>query len=316
MSGPILGLHHVTAIARDPQQNVDFYTKALGLRLVKRTVNFDSPETYHLYFGDEQGRPGTIMTFFPWPMAARGSRGAGQAAVTSFSVPPGSLPAWQRRLRDLGVVVEQPYERFDEEVLTILDPDGLMLELVAHEDVAEQPGWPQGPVDETEAIRGFHSVTLWQQGYEATAELLTDGMGFRQTHSADNRFRFEVGDGGLGTLVDVLCVPDASYGRISAGTVHHVAWRAADDADQAAWRERLSGRGLNVTPVLDRNYFRSIYFREPGGVLFELATDPPGFTADEPVETLGTELKLPSWLEPRRQRIEGALPPLVVDSKG
>jgi glyoxalase family protein len=231
--------------------------------------------------------------------------------VTAFSVPEGSLGRWRDRLSGQGVTTDDPAERFDEEAMTVLDPDGLMLELVAHAEAAAWPPWADGPVPEAHAIRGFHSVTLAQQGYEATADLLTAGLGFRSAGEVRNRFRFAVGEAsGPGARIDVLCTPDLGRGRISAGTVHHVALRARDEAEQLAWRERLVARGLDVTPVLDRNYFRSIYFREPGGVLFEIATDPPGFIADESVESLGTELKLPPWLEPRRQALEATLPVL------
>jgi glyoxalase family protein len=306
----VAGIHHVTALASDPATNVAFYTEVLGLRLVKRTVNFDDPSVHHLYYGDERGRPGTILTFFPWPLAVRGSRGTGQATVTSFSVPEGALGWWHDRLTSQGVVAESPAARFDEEAMTFLDPDGLKLELVAHAGAARLPAWDGGPVPAEHAVRGLHSVTLAEEGYEATARLLGD-LGFRAAGELGNRFRFRTrAEGEPGVTVDVLCTPELGRGRISAGTVHHVAWRAAGAREQSAWRETLAERGLNVTPVLDRTYFRSIYFREPGGVLFEIATDGPGFTADEPVESLGTRLQLPPWLESRRARIESALPPL------
>ena len=307
MRRPIAGIHHVTAMAGDPQANVDFYTGVLGLRLVKKTVNFDDPGTYHLYYGDEVGHPGTIITFFPWPMARRGVQGAGQATVTSFSVPQGSLGWWTERLAGLGVTFQDPRPRFDEEVLTLLDPDGLRLELVTREDDGRAP-WTGGPVPAEHAVRGFDGVTLTEWNPEVTAEVLTGTLGFQPAGQQGERFRFTAGS----SRVDVLASPAGSRGRVSAGTVHHVAWRAADEADQLAWREAVAESGLHVTPVLDRQYFRSIYFREPGGVLFEIATDPPGFTFDEPVESLGSALKLPPWLEPERQRIEGALPPIEV----
>jgi glyoxalase family protein len=308
MERPILGIHHVTAIATAPQRNVDFYAGTLGMRLVKRTVNFDDPGTYHFYFGDERGTPGSLLTFFPWPLAVRGSRGVGQATTTSFSVPAESLGWWHQRLRGEGVVMEDPGERFGEELLTFLDPDGLKLELVGDAAAGGLPAWDGGPVPGEHAVRRVHSVTLSVQGYEKTAELLTGGLGFRAAGEAGSRFRFAAGAGGGGATVDVLCVPGAPFGRVAAGTVHHVAWRVEDDDSQRRWRERLVALGQDVTPVLDRQYFHSIYFREPGGVLFEIATDPPGFTLDEPTETLGEHLKLPPWLEPSRGRIEEALP--------
>ena len=309
MEPPILGIHHVTAIASDPQRNVDFYTEVLGLRLVKRTVNFDDPGTYHLYFGDEAGSPGTILTFFPWPMAGRGSRGVGQVTVTSFSVPEGSLNYWEGRLLSAGTPAERSGKRFDEEVLTFADPDGLKLELVAHSGAAVDRAWKGASVPVEHAIQGFYSVTLCEQGFESTVEVLGT-MGFRKVGEQGNRFRFDVGEGGAGSRADVLCASEAPYGRIAVGSVHHVAWRVIDNNSQQFWRRRLGNEHLNVTPVIDRCYFRSVYFREPGGILFELATDPPGFSIDEPVEKLGETLKLPPWLEPHRKEIERALPPI------
>jgi glyoxalase family protein len=309
MRPEILGLHHVTAIATDPQTNVDFYSEVLGLRLVKKTVNFDDPGTYHLYYGDELGRPGTILTFFPWPLARRGSRGSGQATACAFSVPESSIDWWRERLSREGIVTEDPVERFDEQVLALFDPDGLRLELVGHsgtdasDDVA-------GPVPMEFRVRGLHSVAISVTTYEATMRLLTETLGFRLTGETENRSRLQVGaEGDRGARVDVLTTPQGE-GWISAGTVHHVAWRAAGDREQMAWRERLLSYDLNVTPVLDRGYFRSIYFREPGGVLFEIATDPPGFAIDEPISSLGSALKLPAWLEDRRATIEATLPSL------
>ena len=312
MRKPIAGIHHVTALASDPQANVDFYTGVLGLRLVKKTVNFDDPGTYHLYYGDEVGHPGTIMTFFPWPMARRGVQGAGQATVTSFSVPQGSLGYWTERLGSLGIAFEDPRPRLDEEVLTLLDPDGLRLELVARAEADGRPAWDGGGVPAEYAVRGFEGVTLTEWNPEVTLQVLTGTMGFRQVAEERDRIRLETGSGGHGARVDVLASPSAPRGHISAGTVHHVAWRAADERDQLAWREAVAEAGLQVTPVLDRQYFQSIYFREPGGVLFEIATDPPGFTRDETVESLGSGLKLPPWLEANRERIESILPPLEV----
>ena len=311
MEKPILGIHHVTAIASDAQRNLDFYTELLGLRLVKRTVNFDDPGTYHLYFGDDIGSPGTILTFFPWPMAARGTPGVGQVTVTSFSVSEQSPGYWEQRLISAGTPVERAGKRFDEEVLTFADPDGLKLEIVGHAGAKEPRAPRNAAVPEAHAIRGFYTVTLCEQGFETTAEVL-HAMGFRDVAEQGNRFRFDVGEGGAGARVDVLCQAEGRYGRVSAGTVHHVAWRVADDQSQRAWRKRLVENHLNVTPVIDRCYFHSVYFREPGGVLFELATDPPGFAIDEPAERLGESLKLPPWLEPHRAKIEHALPPIQV----
>ena len=307
------GIHHVTAIAGDPQRNVAFYVTALGLRLVKLTVNFDDPGTYHLYYGDEQGRPGTVLTFFPWPGARRGRRGTGQVAATSFLVPEGSLAFWEDRLRGLGAVVGQRQHQFDHEVLPFLDPDLLQLELVAHPAAADIEPWHDGPVPPVHALRGFFGATLWESDPGPTVDLLTRTMGFELEAEAGPRSRFRAagaGQNGRGAAVDVVHLPAAEPGWGGAGTVHHIAWRTADDAQQAAWRQELTARGLHVTPVMDRQYFRSIYYREPGGVLFEIATDPPGFLRDEPLAELGSRLKLPPWLEPRRAEIEGALPEL------
>jgi catechol 2,3-dioxygenase-like lactoylglutathione lyase family enzyme len=316
MSEQILGIHHVTAIASDPQRNIDFYTGLLGLRLVKRTVNFDDPGTYHFYYGDETGRPGTILTFFPWPGAPRGQHGTGQLTVTSFSIPPDSMGYWVGRLKAHGAETEGPYARFDEEVLDFTDGDGLKLELVAHADAALRPGWESGAVPGEHAIRGFHGVTLSEEGYESTAELLHKHMGFHEGESFGNRFRYVAGEGGDRAYIDILCLPAGRRGSLAAGTVHHVAWRAANDQSQLAWRSKLVELDYNVTPVMDRQYFHSIYYREPGGVIFEIATDPPGFATDETVETLGTGLRLPPWLEPRRESIESVLPKIETPQIG
>jgi len=310
MADSLLGIHHVTAIAEDPQRNVDFYVDVLGLRLVKRTVNYDDPGTYHLYYGDEVGHPGTVLTFFAWPGAPRGRRGSGQATVTSFSVPSGSLGYWADRFRALGVRCETPHARFDEEVLVFFDPDGLMLELVAHPRAETGSPWTGGPVPAERAIRGFHGVTLTEHTSEPTGSLLVDTLGFRLVGTAGPRSRFESGLGGPGTWVDVLHEPAASPGRVAVGTVHHVAWRTPTDEAQQSWRLRIADQGVGVTPVRDRQYFHSIYFREPGGVLLEIATDPPGFTVDEAPDQLGTGLRLPPWLESMRSALEERLPPL------
>ena len=315
MSPETTGIHHVTAIAGEPQRNVDFYAGLLGLRVVKKTVNFDDPETYHLYYGDGAGTPGSIMTFFPWPAAPRGRIGAGQLTVTSFSVPAASLGYWTERLVEGGVRFERPEERFGETVISFPDPDGLRLELVAAaEDHRE--GWADGPAPSDHAVRGFHHVTLALADPPRTATLMTDTLGFRQTGEAEDRTRYEAGEGGPGNTVDLAAGAGTPRGATGVGTVHHVAYRVPDEETQLELRERVAALGYNVTPVLDRNYFRSIYFREPGGVLFEIATDPPGFAADEEPEHLGESLKLPPWLESRRDRLEDVLPPLPVPSVG
>ncbi len=283
----IPGIHHITAIASDPQRNLDFYAQVLGLRLVKLTVNFDDPGTYHFYFGDEAGRPGSILTFFPWPGAIAGRHGSGQAAAVSFSVP--TLDGWEDRLPR-----SKAEQRFGQDVLSFTDPDGLQLELVATGGTGSR-------------VLGFQGVTLSEAGYESTARLLTDTFGYELLASEGNRFRYV---GTAGDSVDLLCQPEARRGGMGAGTVHHVAFRAETDEAQRRWQTKLAEHGLNVTPILDRQYFHSIYFREPGGVLFEIATDPPGFATDETMEQLGTHLKLPPWLEPARPEIEEALPKL------
>ncbi|MHB8732608.1 MAG: ring-cleaving dioxygenase [bacterium] len=312
---PLNGIHHVTAIAGDPQRNVDFYAGTLGLRLVKRTVNFDDPGTYHLYFGDEAGHPGTILTFFPWPGAPRGHRGAGQTAVVSFSVPPDSLAFWEERLRRHSVRFEPVESPFDESILEFSDPDGLALELVADSRSALGRPWAGAPVPAGQAIRGFHGVALLEHVHTGTERILTEVMGFQFARTVGHRRRYTAGDEDSAAYVDIVSAPDASPGRVAVGTVHHVAWRVASDEAQAAWRRRLLEAGVNVTPVRDRQYFRSIYYHEPGGVLFEIATDPPGFTIDESSEALGGALRLPPWLESRREALEGRLPPLRIPGR-
>jgi len=311
MTAPIVGLHHVTAIAGDPQTNVDFYTSVLGLRLVKRTVNFDAPDTYHLYYGDEVGHPGTILTFFPWPGAPKGRRGTGQVTVTGFSIPESSVGYWRDRLTGHNVPVEGPVRRFEEEVVTLRDPDGLQIELVAHTTAQKNEPWRDGPIPAAEAIRGFHGVTICEAGYERTAKLLTETMGLRAGATEQDRFRFIAGDDlWSGGVVDIVCKPGQPRGSVAVGTVHHIAFRVPGDREQLEWRTKLVAADLDVTPPIDRQYFHSIYYREPGGVLFELATDPPGFTADESIDELGMHLKLPSWLEDARPQLEAVLPPI------
>ncbi len=315
MTTPIQGIHHVTAIASDPQKNIDFYTGVLGLRLVKQTVNFDDPGTYHFYYGDELGRPGTLLTFFPIPRAFQGQRGAGQVTVTGLSIPDGALDYWRERLEASGARVEEPFTRFDETALTFYDPDDLQLELVESKTPGPGVVGQASPIPESAAVRGVSHVQLQEEGYERTAALLTETLGFRLTQSADNRFRFEAGTGGHGATVDLVCTPGALPGRVAAGSVHHVAFRTPDDEAQLAWRRALIELGYNVSPVMDRQYFHSIYFREPGGVLFEIATDAPGFAVDEPVEALGTSLRLPPAQEMARAMLERRLPKITLPGR-
>jgi len=330
----ILGIHHVTAISSDPQKNIDFYTQILGLRLAKLTVNFDDPTTYHLYFGDEIGRPGTILTFFPWPNAPKGHTGTGQVIATSFLIPKRSTD-YRHRLQSQKVPVQGPTKRFNdtEEVLTLYDPDGLELELVANRSAEERTHhvWKEGSIPIEHAIRGFYSVTLSEVGYEHTAHVLTSELGFKFIGQDGSRFRFQIseakGNDAAGRnkdikeehhgsdIVDILCLPNAHYGMIGVGTVHHVAWRTPSDEQQKMLRAKIIKAGLNATPVIDRTYFHSVYFREPGGVLFEIATNPPGFAKDEKIEELGTHLMLPPWLESVRKDLERVLPPVHLPHK-
>jgi len=307
MGREIAGVHHVTAIAGDPQRNLDFYAGLLGLRLVKLTVNFDDPGTYHLYYGDGMGSPGSLLTFFPWPGAPGGRAGVGQVTTIAFSIPESARTFWSGRLRAGGVAFQEG-DRFGARVLSFTDPDGLRLEMAAAAD--SRTPWTGGPAHAEFAIRGIYGVNLAEEGYEQTAELLTATMGFRKTNTDGNRTRFETGAGGAGAVVDIECAPDLAPGRTAVGTVHHVAWRTPDDAGQRSWRDTLAHAGRNVTPIIDREYFHSIYFREPGGVLFEIATDPPGFTVDETADELGTHLMLPPWMEPHRSELVKTLPPL------
>ncbi len=309
MTNSIPGIHHITAIAGPAQENLDFYAEGLGLRLVKTTVNFDDPGTYHFYFGDAVGRPGSILTFFPWAHAAPGQTAAGTVSATAFAVPDGALAFWGERLEAIGARrVTEPVERFGVPVLRFRDPHGLPLELVATTEAGERGAWTTNAVGAPHAIRGFHSATLALRDVGPTAELLTDVFGFAAVGEEDGRYRF-AGDGEWGHLVDLVASDRAA--RMGAGAVHHIAFRARDDEEQKAWQARLRARGFHVTEVKDRQYFKSIYFREPGGVLFEIATDAPGFLRDEAEEELGRELKLPPWLEVRRAEIERRLPPIT-----
>jgi glyoxalase family protein len=312
----VLGIHHVTAIASDPQRTLDFYAGVLGLRLVKRTVNFDDPQTYHFYFGDATGTPGSILTFFPWPGAQRGQQGTGQVAVTAFATLPAALGFWVDRLVRHGIPFEGPVRRGPggadaEQVIAFKDRDGLLLEIVAHAGAEARPAWDGAPgISAGLALRGLHAVTLWEESGRDTERILVDTLGFRPVREHETTRRYSTGDGGPGTLVDVRSVGGFFRGADGAGAVHHVAWRVTDDAMQLETRERVIAAGLEPTPVIDRQYFRSVYFREPGGVLFELATDLPGFAVDEPVEELGRRLMLPSQYEPYRTQLEAVLPPI------
>ena len=315
----ILGLHHVTAMAGDVAANVAFYTRVLGLRLIKRTVNFDDPSTYHLYFGDTVGTPGSALTFFYWAGMPRGRPGAGQATATAWSVPAASAAFWrERRAANEVPFIEET--RFGDTVLRFTDPDGLGLEIVATAEADARQPWTHPEIPVAHGLRGFHSVTLTHADSGRTARLLVDRMGWREIARApgggdsenETRVRYAVAAGGPGAYVDLLAAPSAPRAQPGGGTVHHIALRVATDADELAAQSEWRAAGLQVSPQMDRNYFHSIYAREPGGVLFEIATDVPGFAIDEPVESLGTSLKLPAQYEQHRAAIEAQLEPLPV----
>ncbi len=308
------GLHHVTAICSDAQRTRDFYERVLGLRLVKRTVNFDDPGTWHLYFGDETGAPGTVLTFFEWPSAEPGKPGAGQAVALSLAIPKGAAHEWVRRLTEEDIFVAIAPGADD--AVTFYDPDGLALELIEQDWAETLPGYTTAFIGEEQAIRGLAVVTLLVEDCDATASVLEEVLGWgecaRASHGGFLRLRFKApGAAGPGRLIDVLKAPEAPPAEEGAGSIHHIAFRAKDDAAQAAMGAALRKAGLKPTEQRDRSYFRSIYAREPSGVLFEVATDGPGFMVDETVETLGSSLRLPARLEAHRAEIEAALPPLT-----
>ena len=305
------GIHHVTSITGDVQKNVDFYVTVLGLRFVKKSNNQDVPDTYHLYFGDYLGSPGTAMTFFGWSSWPKRRAGSGQVTTVAFTIPEGSVDFWSNRLRKLGVHASRSH-RFDGDVLTLADPDGIELDLVAGSSALGLAPWRDGPVAAEHAIHGFHSVAMTVAESGATVDFLTKTMGFSEKGREGNRIRFETGGGGPDSILDLVESPEGPVGEESIGTVHHVAWRAPDDARQQEWRDQLVAAGRNVTPVIDRWYFKSIYYREPGGVLFEIATDSPGFTIDERPEALGSSLSLPPWFQVRRDKLDETLTPLVI----
>lgn len=308
----ISGLHHVTALTSDAQQNLDFYAGILGLRLVKKTVNFDAPDVYHFYYGNEKGDPGTILTFFPFRGIDRGRKGKGQQTVTSFSVSENALDYWMNRLTRYHISFKHPQERFDEVYIYFEDFDGLGLELVANK-ADSRKGFTYGHIPEEFSIKGFYSVSLCEEGYERTAGLLTEQMDHRLIAEHSNRFRFSAMGKNSG-FIDILCSPDSLRGVGGAGTVHHLAFATLNDKTQLEFRELLIDKGIvNPTPVIDRQYFHSVYFREPGGILFEVATSDIGFTYDEPKKYLGESLKLPPWQEKNRDEIEKQLQPVKLN---
>jgi glyoxalase family protein len=310
MENRILGLHHITAIADNAQRNFNFYTRVLGLRMVKKTVNFDDPGTYHFYYGDEAGSPGTILTFFPWEGIGPGYTGSGMPTNIGYTVPEGSLDFWSDRFKEFHVKHEQVDQRFGEKFLSFQDPDGLKLDLINPQTADNRKGWETNDVHANVAIKGFHSITLTLRNLTPTATILTDIFGYALLKQEGNRYRFITNAVENANVVDIIEAPSLAQGRGAAGTNHHVAFRVKDDNILMEFREKIARKGLNITPKIDRDYFFSLYFREPGGVLFEIATDNPGFTRDEPLHELGSSLKLPKQYENNRKNIEKVLPVL------
>lgn len=311
MENKILGLHHITAIAGDAKRNFNFYANILGLRFIKKTVNFDDPGTYHFYFGDEIGSAGTILTFFPWGEGIpQGRRGSGMATEIGYSVPKGSLEFWVERFEKYNVIYNKPAERFGERYLAFLDPDGLKLELVEANTPDDRKPWETDEVKADVATRGFHNVTITLNTISGTADILTEVFGYRLVSQESNRYRYATDAVNNAAIVDLVELKDEKRGHVANGTVHHVAFRVQNDEILMHFREKIATRGINITPQIDRNYFHSLYFREPGGVLFEIATDNPGFLIDETIEELGKNLKLPAQYESRREDIEAHLVPI------
>lgn len=308
MENKILGLHHITAIAGDAKRNFNFYSNILGLRFIKKTVNFDDPGTYHFYFGDEVGSAGTILTFFPWGEGIQqGRKGSGMATEIGYSVPKGSLDFWQKRFEQYNVIYNKPGEKFGEKYLTFLDPDGLKLELIESKTEDNRKSWETDEVKADVATKGFHNITLTLNNIKPTAAILTEIFGYKLIDQDVNRYRYATDAVENAAIVDLVELTDEKRGLNANGTVHHVAFRVANDEILMHFREKIEEYGLSITPQIDRNYFHSLYFREPGGVLFEIATDNPGFTVDESLEELGKNLKLPAQYESDRAAIEAHL---------
>ena len=310
MENKILGLHHITAIAGDPQRNYDFYTKVLGLRMVKKTVNFDDPQTYHFYFGNKTGYPGTILTFFPWPRAKQGKNGVGMATEIGYSVPERSLDFWQKRFEEHGVIYGKISEEFGEKVLPFEDPDGLKLKLIVANSPDSREAWETEEIKSDVALKGFHSVGLNLYNRTPTEGILTDIFGYKFKAQEGNRFRYSTDAVENASVIDIIEDSSGERGINAAGTNHHIAFRVKDEASQEFFRNKIVEAGFNITGKIDRDYFYSLYFREPGGVLFEIATDNPGFTRDESLEELGSSLQLPKQYEASREKIEKLLPKL------
>jgi glyoxalase family protein len=306
----ITGLHHVTCISGKPQENLDFYTTVLGMRMVKRSVNQDAPDTYHLFYADADGHPGTDITFFPWPSMPPMKPGIGLSMEVSLAIPTDSIEFWSARLVAAGVSVDGAATRHGERALPFTDPHGLRLALVETADAREFTPWSDSPVDANRQVLGLHAVRLWEHDLATTANFLTSVLGFREVGEEREWHRYAVGAGGSGAHLDIRALPDERRGAWGVGGIHHVAWRVADEDDQLAVQARVSAAKRRPTEVIDRFWFKSVYFLEPGGVLFEIATDGPGFTADEDLASLGESLVLPPWLEPMRKEIEADLPVL------
>lgn len=312
MATTVHGIHHVTAIAGDAQQNLDFYVGVLGMRLVKKSVNQDDPGTYHFFYADGVGTPGTDLTFFPWQHLRPGRMGTGLTIEVQLSVPRGSLTYWRERMDQHNVAVFAPETRFDEQRLPFRDPHGMQLAFVENDDERPFVPWDASPVPAEYQIRGMHGVHVWERELGPTQALLTQALGFELLASEGEWHRFVVEGGGSGKLLDVRVVTGKPPGAWGTGGVHHVAWRTRDEDHEMAVREAVANAGLHPTELIDRFWFQSVYFREPGGVLFELATDGPGFDRDEDLDALGEKLILPPWLEARRDEIEAALPKVTI----
>lgn len=310
MNNQLLGLHHITAIAGNAKRNLDFYTKVLGLRLVKKTVNFDDPGTYHFYFGNENGSPGTILTFFPWEGIGQGRTGTGMATEIGYSVPAGSLDFWKDRFNEFNVKYNEQKQVFGEDILPFQDPDGLKLNLIVPQNGDSRQPWITDAVKAEQALKGFHNVVLTVRKSDPTAKILTDILGYRLLQQDGNRYRFATDTVEQAGIIELIESPETPQGVNAAGTNHHVAFRVKDEEILMAYREKVLSKGFNITPKINRDYFFSLYFREPGGVLFEIATDNPGFTVDESLDQLGSTLRLPQQYEASRERIEQALPVL------
>ena len=302
------GLHHITAVTKKPQTNIDFYQQVLGQRMVKTTINYDDPGAYHLYYGDNSGVPGTAMTFFGWLNTVQGQAGTGETQTVAYTIPQSSVGFWHARLEQLGLSPEQVETRFEQEVVSFRDPEGMHMELVGEANLAELQPWSASPIPEEHMLRGFYGVSLWVDEIETTTRILTEILGYQSNGQVGNCYRFIVPGNAPGRVVELVHKPNTGSGTFGAGSVHHIAFRAGSDEHQLEIQKNVRNIGIHATQVIDRQYFRSVYFRTPAGVLFEIATDQPGFMIDESLEDLGQKLVLPPWLESRRAEIEANLP--------